>query len=218
MGCDIHLYVERQKADGSWVRVPDSKGPIHPYFDPKADEKHKDYFNKTAWDTGRDYNLFARLAGVRRNIKPIAEPRGVPADKSKSVAKDWKQGQGDWHSASYFSAKELLDVKDEPWQLRTTISMKQYKEYLKGGKREIPPEDDNFVWGRPRGLKLISNEEMERMLSLSAFWNGDDYYTDVLTEDPSLEIDEHLWGRIVPAMLAVESNPEKIRIVFWFDN
>lgn len=218
MGCDIHLYVERQKKDGTWVRVPDSKGPKHPYYDPNADERHKEYFDKPEWNTGRDYMLFARLAGVRRNVKPIAEPKGVPSDMSKSTAKDWKQGQGDWHTASYLSAKELLDAKDEPWQFRHCLSMKLYKEYMANGKTELPPEDDNFLWGRPSNLKLISNAEMERMLSLSAFWNGDDYYTDILIQDPNLEADMHLWEKIVPAMLAVEPNPEKIRIVFWFDN
>lgn len=218
MGCDIHMYVERQKKDGSWVRVSNSKAPKHPYYDPNADPQHKEYFDRPEWDTGRDYTLFGRLAGVRTNVFPIAEPRGVPSDISKGTNKDWIEGQSDWHSASYFTAKELLDVKDEPYQFRNCLSMKLYKEYMGNGKIEIPQEDDNFIWGRPRGLKLISNAEMERMISLSAFWNGDDYYTDVLYIDDKCEPDMHLWDNIVPAMLAVEPNPEKIRIVFWFDN
>lgn len=217
MGCDIHLYVERQRKDGSWTRVPDTKGPRHPYYTSNGTEEQNKFLEEPCWDTGRDYLLFGRLAGVRRDVLPIAEPRGIPADISKSVAKQWKDGMGDWHTPSYLSAQELLAAKDEPIQHVTCLSMKEYKLYLNNGSK-ILPEDDKFMWGRPRNLKLISNEEMERMISLSAFWDGENYYTNILSPAPELELDPYLWDSIVPAMLAVEPDPKKIRIVFWFDN
>jgi hypothetical protein len=73
MGCDIHLFVEVRDG-GAWRPV------------------------KVAWDMfGRNYDLFAILAGVRNGcgfagsvtgtgFVPISEPRGLPADLSVELA------------------------------------------------------------------------------------------------------------------------------------
>lgn len=59
---------------------------------------------------GRDYYLFAVLAGVRsyRNIVPRFEPRGVPADASPMYKMFVAQDDGDWHSHSYLDNIDLL--------------------------------------------------------------------------------------------------------------
>jgi hypothetical protein len=66
MGCDIHAVFQK-RTDAGWEDVP------------------------TTWDEGRHYFLFSVLAGVRNGfgfagtptydpVKPISEPRGLPAD------------------------------------------------------------------------------------------------------------------------------------------
>jgi hypothetical protein len=72
MGCDIHAYIE-------YVNGTNHVG-------------EKDYwgFGKRTriW---RDYWLFALMAGVRNywDVKPVAEPRGVPKDTSYDVREDY---------------------------------------------------------------------------------------------------------------------------------
>jgi hypothetical protein len=237
MGCDIHMYVERVARNGSkkWVHIPDSEGPKHPYYkeglkdadpnasedDKKRHEQYMNYFNHGSWSTGRNYWLFGLMATVRAyHVVPIAEPKGVPKNMSPFVKKEWKDGQGDWHTPSWFTAKELLEAKDKPIQLRACLSMAKYKEYLQSGKTQVP--EDDLMWGRWRikDEQLISNEEMERRVNLAAFWDGTEYYTDVYYTDPKYTPDlaNTLFNSILPRMLEIEPDPEKIRIVFWFDN
>lgn len=217
MGCDIHFYVE-QKAEDGWVRVPDSKGPKHPYYNPNAEDRFKEWFDKPEWDIGRNYMVFGRLARVRwSKIVPIAEPKSVPEDMSAEVKQHWIDGQGDWHTPSWFSAKELLDAKDEKLKMRVYMSMTEYKDFLASGLTE-PDQEESYYEDPPPGSTVVSNEEMTRILGLMAFWDGAEYYTPVEWHSPSLEMNRHLFDVILPAMLAVEPDPEKIRIVFWFDN
>lgn len=87
MGCDIHGHAERRNAHGQWERI-DGLAP----FD---------------W---RGYGMFGFLAGVRNysGIRPIAKPRGLPADASREVVEDYESWDGDAHSASWLSVEELL--------------------------------------------------------------------------------------------------------------
>lgn len=59
------------------------------------------------WDD-RDYEAFARLAGVRnrQDVTSISEPRGVPADSTDCAEAEFL---GD-HSASWLGASEILDA------------------------------------------------------------------------------------------------------------
>lgn len=65
MGCDIHAYIEYSKSDsGKWYCFA---GEIDP---------------------GRNYAIFAHLAGVRDAtglVTPIAADRGLPCDASRTV-------------------------------------------------------------------------------------------------------------------------------------
>lgn len=79
MGTDIHACVEC-KIDGCWTAVR----PL---------------------DLDRNYNLFAILAGVRRDHEPIAEPRGLPADRDpKSCTSIWHQDKARPHHDSKYDA------------------------------------------------------------------------------------------------------------------
>ena len=87
MGCDIHMHVEI-KQGGRWHLW--AQCSMH-----------------------RDYNLFSLLAGVRQeddSPRPIAEPRGLPADVSEVVKRHSDYWGEDGHSHSYLSAKEWVKV------------------------------------------------------------------------------------------------------------
>lgn len=88
MGCDIHLFVE-VRIDGLWC----SRGGVCEVVDP-----------------GRNYLLFAHLAGVRNNgmgIMPLAHPRGLPDDLASEAEKYLDPSSG-LHSYSWFTLVELM--------------------------------------------------------------------------------------------------------------
>ena len=78
MGCDIHLYVERQ-ADNEWgwEHVPD------PWPTPYYEQEHSP---KDRW-----YRLFAQLAGVRNRAR---RPGRGPAYDGRVVARPWFEDRG----------------------------------------------------------------------------------------------------------------------------
>ena len=88
MGCDIHFCVERRMPDGSWSAVM-NRG--------------------LEWEMDRNYELFGRLAGVRCRERVIAEPRGIPADVSNVVRREYDGWGVDGHSASWLTLRELRD-------------------------------------------------------------------------------------------------------------
>ena len=109
MGCDIHTFAEVKK-NGKWEKV----GYIFPYRNPYRDADSRESLTMTnsPYSGGRNYGLFATLAGVRNyegyNITPIAEPRGLPEDCSKAINK--LDDDMDFHSFSWFSLEELLAI------------------------------------------------------------------------------------------------------------
>lgn len=94
MGCDIHLFVEKQVAPGEWVDITTKED-----------------------DPGRSYLLFACLAGVRNRtgVTPIADPRGIPANASDAVREHAEAWFPDLHNESWLTLAELViyDWPDE---------------------------------------------------------------------------------------------------------
>ena len=60
---------------------------------------------------GRYYDLFATLADVRNGSgnEFIDSPRGLPSDCCETVKSEHDWCSEDWHSASWFTLKELKD-------------------------------------------------------------------------------------------------------------
>lgn len=86
MGCDIHMWIEVQRDDGTWLLV-------------------------ASGTEERDYALFGRLAWVRReDEKPIAEPRGIPSDASEGYLYHCKRWEDDGHTHSWLLLSELMAV------------------------------------------------------------------------------------------------------------
>ena len=96
MGTDIHFWVEQKTEDG-W----------------KAIGGEGDYYNGV-----RSIPLFALLADVRISrtwiydfLRPIAQPRGFPADLSAEAARYFNPADpySGLHSASWYTLTELLE-------------------------------------------------------------------------------------------------------------
>lgn len=108
MGCDIHSFAE-VKQEGKWQVVRDK------IFG------NKDSSSPFNW---RSYNLFGVLAGVRdyAQVKPISEPKGAPSNLSTEVREELSSWEGDGHSHSWFTVRELLDFDWDKivWNRRIT--------------------------------------------------------------------------------------------------
>jgi len=216
LGCDIHENVEYIRGN-KWVAVSNKKGPPCYFCNGSGKEKNKDkrdcYFCKGSgkkWYIGRNYMLFGILAGVRWNDTNHIPPKGLPPDVSKTVKNGYYEG--DDHSASYFSLKELFELKEKVQVITSYVDMENYIKFKKEG---LPKYwDDNIC----RRDKLISNEEMERRINLVPFWDGERFFTQIVWELKNSKIDSHFWSVFVPAMEKLHKDPEKVRFVFWFDN
>lgn len=111
MGCDIHSFIDKKRADGSWdlVNWPEQEDG-----------------NSGPWDW-RSYGIFGFLADVRNysEVPPICQPRGMPDDASKGVADKWKYWAGDGHSCSWLTLKELMDFRYDA-EMEDRRYMKQF--------------------------------------------------------------------------------------------
>lgn len=126
MGCDIHFFVER------WTSSNDYLGPRD--LEDDRDQKISEVLDAPVrhrwvsadkwqiedgqwhidWDdeyyNGRNYQLFSLLAGVRGDLDPIIQRRGIPEDASTGYLYKCNQWEGDAHSHTYYTLDELLNV------------------------------------------------------------------------------------------------------------
>lgn len=113
MGCDIHCRTEYYiPAVGKWFdmdlylrKLGDKDGEV------------SEEFSVVPVFTSRNYRLFGILAGVRYDHPDkISDPRGIPNDCCQSVIDDIEIWEGDSHSHSYYTLKELMNanVKECP--------------------------------------------------------------------------------------------------------
>lgn len=113
MGCDIHMALER-KYKGCWIGIDAFRG--HAMRFPRENKFDRSY----PAATGRNYALFAKLAGVRGEGP---EPRGLPDDASELTRAETEAWDGDGHSHSWLPLSEALTAYlatiDDPVQLLT---------------------------------------------------------------------------------------------------
>tara|TARA_Y100000034_G_scaffold39200_2_gene48334 strand:- start:713 stop:1294 length:582 start_codon:yes stop_codon:yes gene_type:complete len=164
MGCDIHMYVERWLRD-RWVpvapRTPEGAiegdyrrtdfalfydqrskpSPIEQMAD--ASLPFEDQYPRHVmadWFFGREYAVFAELAGVRGSLcSALVAPRGMPKDLSVEVSRGcWLKtrhfdssatreihGQTyywapDWHTPHWYSLSELVFFREDRLLKRRT--------------------------------------------------------------------------------------------------
>lgn len=153
------------------------------------------------------------MADVRSEaFSALAPQRGLPCNISVGVAKEWENWMGDGHSPSYYTLTELLESKNKSSIVTAYLSVQSYKYYKKMG---YPNDWYSYL---PFRSKEVSNQEMDKIINLLAFSDGEEYYTETIWEQPNRLICEHFGDKIIPAMQELDSNTDNVRFIFWFDN
>ena len=225
MGCDIHFCVER-RVDGVWQtadRWTDDEGYIT---------------NVDRFYEGRCYDLFAILADVRNGygfagvttgsgFVPISAPRGLPANVSSEVKTFAEGWDGDGHSHSWLTLKELLDFD---WTRTTTkqgyVDLVSYARWY---DRSSAPDN---CYGGVDGpsVQKVPRDQMDALVRAWAEMDEQtqsDFeklhrwtYTLVTWETTYAEAaGGDWWMKTIPALLALSKGSyEDVRVVFFFDN
>lgn len=138
MGCDIHFYVERkttQNYEGPKDVSEERENTLNEILEDSEkqerwvsvdkwvykEDEWSDEPGKMTWEIpwgtnyyrGRNYYLFSLLADVRNyhgEITPLSDPRGIPDDASAGYRYELKRWGGDYHSPTYYTLEELLNV------------------------------------------------------------------------------------------------------------
>ena len=174
MGCDIHTMIEyRFKNTQSWWS-----------------------FWKTAVTLDRDYQMFCRIAGVRKLVgAKCVEPRGIPEDAT-------------WYTINQYTytvvAKEAPEQDCECGYCNVT-DRETADTWLKSGCSKKWKDEDHRITGPDwHSASWLSYEELIAIATeyrLTTAWRlGTD------------------WRATLAAMAQFYNDGCEIRLVFWFDN
>lgn len=170
MGCDIHSFIEK-KVNGVW-EVIEGKNTWHQYLLDKGEDASGEPLTCIeGWIySGRNYSLFSWLADVRNGmsawnddpetghfIAPLDMSRGVPEDASDQI-KEY-MNDGDIHSASYFTLKEIIEgaEKNPVIKYKNLVGSSEYARYKETGSPES--------WCGGSSAYFISNEDMDKYIA-----------------------------------------------------
>ena len=194
MGCDIHTYREKF-VGGKWVTAD-------PWvdYDYGEGEKGKEVpYEKHAY-TGRNYNLFGVLAGVRkRDLEFEIKPRGMPFDASLEVQDERDHWGAAGHSHSYLYLHELRSLREWMRGRMIPVSGMKNREELAALKRSIASESPNWKLLYPYCQGTTDRTQVEFQIDFPM----------------EFMIGECL-DKIIAAFDGIEG--ENHRLVFWFDN
>ncbi|WP_300673633.1 hypothetical protein [Desulfoluna sp.] len=104
MGTDINLYAEKKVGD-KWVLATGMEK--NEWYDPNNPLKSE--FSPIQIEVGRNYDLFALLAGVRNysDVESISDPRGLPNDVCQEISAEYKTYEDASFSPSWLLVSEL---------------------------------------------------------------------------------------------------------------
>ncbi len=207
MGCDIHMYVEYKKKfykakdnfEERWVHGDYFKP--NPHFDPN--DATDDEMERMDLYGGRNYGLFATLAGVRDytdSIIPVSEPKGVPDDCTKYVKKQEEDWDGDGHSHSWLTLKEIREYQAKSPSLPRTglLDPTSLKEFDEKGTFPTSWCQGTNQEGYERREWTEPNDTLVPLIKLMEY--------------RCKELFQYDWEEYK------SENDNNIRIVFWFDN
>lgn len=216
MGCDIHLYVEKQ-INGKWTSIDE----WHPDdWDPERQIVPFDlrYYN------GRNYDLFGILANVRNGIGfggidtgdgfiPITQPRGLPDNCSSEVATESAEWGSDGHSHSYLTLAELIAYNwEQTTKRRGWVNATQYTDRDECGR---PKSWCGGVSGA--SVKHVTEKTMQQLIAVGKA--TDKHYCQIEWEVEYYYAVGTFVTETIPRLKELsEGDYNSIRIVFWFDN
>jgi len=215
------MIAEVQDEQGNWQKV--GKVFPNPYY--REGVENKTYEDEPGYESNpthnsepygeRNYDLFAMLADVRNGrgfagvktgdgFNPIADPKGIPEDASDE-AKDFMDSYGgDGHSHSYFTLAELKSYDWDQISIKQgVIPLGQYNALKGTGKG---PESWCGMIGGPD--ILVSEPEEITAATTHVFYRWAIKYRDHA---------ENFLSKTIPALESL-GEPEKVRILFFFDN
>lgn len=177
---------------------------IHAYIDYDVwyVEKEKDYY-VTCFATlnlGRNYSLFYALANVRYDPNRMPpnqglKPKGLPGNLSWTT-RDSAEWHGDGHSHSWLTADELKEA---------------YRKYLLW-------EEASSSWYqlRPPEEQAVPEDAVVREI-MSKYTGSREWYVERGERTKHSPVPE--LEAVIAAMEKLNgSNPNRSRLVFWFDN
>lgn len=245
MGCDIHLHIEHRgdritpwRALGTWRPLgaeraaeyierfdwvkfrrwhaegqsphPDVVWAARQAEAPKLDGAPIRY-------SGRNYSLFAALAGVRNHgITPMAEPRGMPDDVTVEVKSEWARWGPDAHSASYFTLTEL--ALWEGWTQTFDAEV-----WVGEGPQPTRLSDERFerLQDTANYLGELPDLSPDAWNLSTCRWSGhpDRWRTLRYAARLDLAVGRSWWRYFADLhRVGISCGADNVRIVFWFDS
>jgi hypothetical protein len=216
MGCDIHCFVEKKVGD-NWEQIGEF---ISDWYDEDSKYLGGDEFKSSYSPVdGRNYILFAALAGVRNGIgiSPVSDPRGIPKDCCYSIKDDYEGWGYDAHTPSHLTIQELRDYNwTQAIRRGGFVSYDEFKEYIKTGS---PSSWCGGVGGG--NTEIISNDRMMMAVKgLIPLREDKWYYTEIEWNDHLNKYLDIFLDRTLPQLeeRCEAEDFSDVRIVFWFDN
>lgn len=226
MGCDIHFFVEK-KVDGIWQL----QGEIETNEDGDIRYSGPEFYD------GRNYNLFAILADVRNGrgfagvktgegFNPIDDARGVPEDASENYKRLVDAWEGDGHSHSYFTLRELLNYDwTQTTQLQGWVGMSEWARWScqdrAGGYG--PREYCAAISGT--AVKHVSMQEADALFqgvdSAQVIRQNPTVFALAIWQAPYYGVAGSFMGETIPRLLGLAGGTQHlddVRIVFFFDS
>ena len=223
MGCDIHMQVER-RVNGKWERVEELPPRPCSWCEAKGGYPSgtkcwtcKGTGQQTDPFDCRNYTTFAVLADVRNDgyVKPICEPRGLPADCVRKTDEDGGAHEYGDHSFSWLTLAELQAYDwqqkrdDEGW-----VSVEEFKQWESNG-RGCPRSWCGDVGGGM--VEKVSNKDMRRHIANPYPWEvGKRFYT-LVQWSTTIAYRCRAFLDFMETLSAL-GNPDDVRIVFGFDS
>lgn len=204
MGCDIHLFIEK-KTEAGWEHC--SAPPTWNHWEMRHEERREGEWEFNGnWYSGRNYEMFALLAGVRNSHdqKPIAEPRGMPRNASLAVRRESKEWGSDGHSHSHLTLAELeAGLQGAMIRFGGRMPPSTYEAW----EGDFPSEWYASCSGRVTisEAQYLAGQRPEREFDIECSW-----------ELPADKAFEH-FSKLLPELRKLGA-PDEVRLVFWFDN
>lgn len=190
MGCDIHMYMEYRDPNNSAYNRWNSFG--------------------SRYNVGRNYDMFALLAGVRGSSQAIVAPRGYPADA------DYETDQEYYY---YIDEEEGFCSGRRTITQETALRWNIGIEYDDKGNpyRTRNPDAHTPSWlTRSEFMSAIVMSELNHRHYIIAGADMSEHLRNMYVNSLGSYIFKY--KALASSMTSLEQSGYKTRIVFWFDN